>query len=223
MTQTTMLCIAGGILLLAVLMAYQYMVHRVEGKCQVRCLLQPKYDFWILFVMVAAFFLAAYIFLRGFLLDGEGFMRGLMNALVMIWLAILGYIDLREKIIPNAMIGVGLLGWLILILVDIFLGGTPWMKLLVFSGIGGAVCGGLLFVIAIITKSGLGMGDAKMFLVLGLLYGLTDAYGILLFSMIAMGLVSIVLLIAKKVTTKTAIPMAPFVTIGFILSILAGM
>ena len=103
------------------------------------------------------------------------------------------------------------------------MGDTPWLQLLAFSGIGGIVCGGVLFIIALIAKSALGMGDVKLFLVLGLLYGLTDAYGILLFSVIAMGIVSIILLIAKKVTRKSTIPMAPFVIIGFLLSILAGM
>ena len=48
-------------------------------------------------------------------------------------------------------------------------------------------------------------------------------YGILMFSVIAMGIVSIILLIAKKVTMKSTIPMAPFVILGFLLSIFAGM
>ena len=130
---------------------------------------------------------------------------------------------MTEKKIRGIGAAVVLAVWLVLILLEIFLGGTPWTQLLAFSGIGGLVCGGVLFLIAIIVKSALGMGDVKMFFVLGLLYGLTDTYGILLFSVIIMGIVSVALLIAKKVTTKTAIPMAPFVVFGFLLSILAGM
>lgn len=223
MTQTSLIIVACAIQLFTGAAAYQYLVHRVDGKCQMKTFFQPKYEFVPFLVILIAFFAAAFVFLRGLLGNNEGFMRALMNAEVMLWLSVLGYIDAQERIIPNSLIGIGLLFWLVLMLIDIFAGGTPWQKLLVFSGIGGFACGGLLFILAVIMKSALGMGDVKMFFVLGLLYGLTDTYGILLFSVIAMGVVSIALLIAKKVTTKSTIPMAPFVVFGFFLSILAGM
>ena len=223
MTQTISIIVACAIQLLTGMIAYQYLTHRVDGKCNAKEFLQIKYDFTPLLVMLIAFFASAFVFVFCYLFNDDSFMRALMNAEVMLWLSILGYIDAREKIIPNSLIGVGLLLWLVLILLDIIVGGTPWLQLLVFSGIGGIACGGLLFIIALIVKSALGMGDVKMFFILGLLYGLTDAYGILLFSIIAMGVVSIALLIAKKVTTKSTIPMAPFVILGFFLSIIAGM
>ena len=223
MTQITSIIVASAIQFLTGVIAYQYLTHRVEGKCRVKEFLHPKYEFVSLLVVLIALFAAVFIFLWGFLWKDDSFMRSLMNAEVMMWLAVMGYIDARERIIPNSLIVVGLVGWLILVLLDIFVGGTSWVKLLVFSGIGGIACGGLLFVIALIVKSALGMGDVKMFFVLGLLYGLMDAYGILIFSVIAMGIVSVVLLIAKKVTTKSTIPMAPFVIFGFFLSIIAGM
>lgn len=222
MTQTIYIIVACAIQLLTGALAYQYLAHRVDGKCQTKEFLRLKFDFVPLIVVLVAFFISAFIFCKGYLFESEAFMRALMNAEVMMWLSIIGYIDARERIVPNSLIGIGLLFWLVLILLDIFVGGTPWLQLLAFSGIGGIVCGGVLFVIALIAKSALGMGDVKLFLVLGLLYGLTDAYGILLFSVIAMGIVSIILLIAKKVTRKSTIPMAPFVIIGFLLSILAG-
>lgn len=223
MTQAIYIIVAIAIQLLSSVLAYQYLSHRTDGKCQSQELLCFKLDFVALIVMLVTFFVATFIFFKGYFFESESFMRALMNAEVMMWLSIIGYIDARERIIPNSMIGIGLVFWFVLILLDIFVGGTPWLQLLVFSGVGGIVCGGILFVIALISKSALGMGDVKLFLVLGLLYGLTDAYGILLFSVIVMGVVSIVLLIAKKVTRKSTIPMAPFVVIGFLLSILAGM
>lgn len=223
MTQTILIIVACAIQLLTSVVAYQYLTHRENGKCVTKDLVKLKYEFVPLLVMLIAFFVSAFIFVFCFLWNNESFMRALMNAEVFLWLTILGYIDARERIIPNCLIGIGLLFWLALMLVDIFVGGTPWFQLLTFSGIGGLVCGGLLLIIALIVKSALGMGDVKMFFVLGLLYGLMDAYGILVFSVIIMGLVSIILLIAKKATTKSTIPMAPFVIIGFFLSIIAGM
>lgn len=222
MTQQMMIFVGCAIQLGTVLLAYQYLAHRIEGKCQLREFFRPKFEKVPLLVVLAALLASVYIYISG-IHNGESFMRALMNAEVMIWLSLLGYIDAREKIIPNSLIGVGILAWLVLAMFDVFLGGTPWVRLLVFSGIGGLVCGGVLMVISLIMKSGLGMGDVKMFFVLGLLYGLTDTYGIFIFTIIPMGLFCIALLILKKADKKTTVPMAPFAAIGFILSILAGM
>lgn len=222
MSQIAFAILALALLLLAGAAGCQYLAARSGGKPLRQALLAPP-DLWSLAVALAGFFAAAFVFLWGFLLRSEPFMRALMNALVLLWLVILGYIDAREKIIPNGLIGLGLGAWVLLVALEIFLGGAPWAQLLVFSAIGGLACGGLLFIIALIAKSALGMGDVKLFFVLGLLYGLSDAYGILLFSVICMGLVSLVLLALKKVTTKSTIPMAPFVVLGFLLSIFAGM
>ena len=202
---------------------YQYMVHRVDGVCQVEEYWKRKFDKEYLIVALIMLISGGLVYAKGYFGNDDGWVRAMMNAEVMIWLWAAGYIDLKERIIPNALILAGLLFWLVLCLMEVLLGGTPVMRLLAYSGIGGLVCGGVLFVIALIVKSALGMGDVKLFFVLGLLYGMSDAYGILLFTVIALGITSIALLIAKKVTMKTAIPMAPFVIIGFALSILAGM
>ena len=182
-----------------------------------------KLDLTSLLVGSVGFTGSIYIFTNGFLLSDHALMRAFMNAEVFIWLVALGYIDIKERIIPNKMILVGLVFWGILLLVDIFVAGNNWLEVLVFSALGGLLCGGILAVVSLIVKNALGMGDVKMFFVLGLLYGITDTYSILLFSMMIMAAVSIILLILKKVTTKTAVPMAPFVAIGFMLSIIAGM
>ena len=215
--------VACIIQLVTALAAYQYMTCRVDGKLQTKELLRLKLDWKSLTVVSAAFVISVCILIKGLVWDQDGFVRSLMNAEVLIGLSVMGYIDLREKIIPNGLIGVGLLLWAALLLIDIFVAKTPWADVLKFSLLGGIAVGGGLFLIALFGKSALGMGDVKMFLVLGLLYGLSDAYSILLFSLIIMAIVSLVLLATKKVTVKTSIPVAPFVVLGFILCIIAGM
>ena len=167
--------------------------------------------------------LAAAIFVIQFTLGEASFLRGFMNAMVMVWVAVLGYVDLKEKIIPNPMILLGLGFWLLISILEITIGQTHWKSLLAFSLTGGFICGGILLVVSLAGKSALGMGDVKMITVLGLLYGLVDTYSLLLVSLVVMALVSITLLLLKKVDKKTAIPMAPFIVIGYILSIFAGM
>lgn len=223
MTQTIMICIACAIGLLSAAVAYQYLSHRVDGKCQMQQFFRLRFELYPLLTVAVGLLAAVFVFVFCLVRQGDSFMRALMNGEVMLWLFVVGYIDLRERIIPNSMIGLALLGWVALISLEIFLGGTPWNKLLVFSAIGGLACGGALMVIALIMKSGLGMGDVKLFFVLGLLYGLMDTYGIFLFTMIPMGLFAIGLLLLKKASRKSTIPMAPFVVIGFFLSIIAGM
>ena len=200
--------------------AWLYMIRMCQDPEVTR---QKKLDLPCLICAVVAFAGSVYVLTRGFPYGDDNFMRAFMNAEVFIWLVTLGYIDLKKKIIPNAMILLGLAFWAVLFLIDILAAGNNWLDVLVFSGTGGLLCGGVLLVIALIVKTALGMGDVKMFFVLGLLYGLTDTYSILLFSMVLMAVISLVLLIAKKVTTKTAVPMAPFVAAGFLLSIIAGM
>lgn len=149
-------------------------------------------------------------------------MQMLVNIFVFSWLLVIGYIDWKEKIIPNQMILVGIIMWTVAVLVDILAAGLFWKEVLVFSLLGSGVCGGLLLIIAFVVKNSLGMGDVKLFAVLGLYYGLADTYSILMISIIFMAIVSIVLLLLKKVDRTTKIPMAPFVLFGFLVGVMGG-
>lgn len=171
---------------------------------------------------LTALLAALLLFGKGFVGGSKTYIRVLIDGLVMMWLMVAGYIDLKEGIIPNPLIGAGLSAWALVMLLDVFVAGTSWKIALAYSLSGGLVIGGMMFIIALVVKNALGMGDVKMFLVLGLFYGLHDTYSILLISIIIMAVVSLVLLALKKVTAKTAVPMAPFVVAGFLLSILAG-
>lgn len=145
-----------------------------------------------------------------------------INLIMFYWLAALAWVDYREKIIPNQLILVGLIMWVLEVVVEVLILHTDIISVLLFSALG-SVWGGLLIVIALVVKTALGMGDAKMFLVIGLIYGLNNTYSILLMSVLIMATVSIILLLMKKVTRKTAVPMAPFVLFGFTLCIFLGM
>lgn len=202
---------------------YSYIVGRVNKQKNLKVFFSFSFDKQIIVLSLSALSIAIALFLYSFYFAEASFLKSFMNAEVTLWLSLLGYIDLKEKIIPNKLILVGISFWAILALVEIFAAKTSWKSVLQFSLIGAGVCGGVLLIIALIVKSALGMGDVKMFTVIGLLYGLTDTYSILLFSILIMAIVSIILLLAKKVTRKTAIPMAPFVVIGFVINVLLGM
>ncbi len=211
------------IIIVSVGFMYLYLIYREKESKSVgdffSITLNKKYGILTIVMLLVS----VAVFLYSFYYVEIVFLKAFMNAEVSMWLLVLGYIDWKEGIIPNQMILAGIGFWILLSLLDIFVAQTMWQKVLFFSLIGGGFCGGVLLIVAIITKSALGMGDVKMFFVIGLLYGLSNTYAILFFSILVMAVISIVLLIAKKVTRKTAVPMAPFVAFGFLINVLMGM
>ena len=162
-----------------------------------------------------------FIFFFGTLRNEEPLLKAFINAEAFAWIAAIGYIDLKEYRIPNPLILAGLIFWALVEAVEVLLGGSGLKETLAISLIGG-ICGVVLFIVSLITKSGLGMGDVKLFFVLGLLFGIYDVCSILLITVIVMAIVSIILLIMKKADKKTRIPMAPFAVLGLLIQVITG-
>ena len=150
-------------------------------------------------------------------------LKSYVNSVIFMLVATMGYIDFKEHIIPNPLVLIGLVIWVISFILEVFAGGVPWRDSLTFSLMGFAVCGGILLVLAIVLRSGLGMGDVKMYAMFGLIYGLTNTYSLLICTVIPMAIVAIILLASKKVTKKSTLPMAPFTVFAYIVGILCGM
>lgn len=212
-----LLILIGGYLL------YTYITFREKGEKGIKAFFAVKLQKKELFVSVAMVCMALITAIYGRYLNDYSAMQCYINICMLFLLAAMAWVDLQEKIIPNQLILVGLGLWIIEVLTEVFLFSVDIREVLLFSTLGGGVWGGLLILIALIAKTALGMGDAKMFIVIGLIYGLNNTYSILLFSIFIMAVVSIVLLLLKKVSRKTAVPMAPFVLIGFMLCIFLGM
>ena len=215
-------CVAIILIIMTSVLMYLYLFNRTKETIKIKDFFSFAYDKKVMILSIIVLGIALLTFLYSYYLVKSSFLRSFMNAEVSIWLTVLGYIDLKEKIIPNELILSGICFWLILSVFEVFLANTSLKQVLLFSLSGAGICGGVLFIIAIIVKSALGMGDVKMFFVIGLLYGLTNTYSILLFSIIIMAIISIVLLMLKKVTRKTAVPMAPFVALGFLINVFIG-
>lgn len=82
-----------------------------------------------------------------------------------------------------------------------------------FSLGGVAVGTGFLIILWFITKGrGLGIGDIKLMVPLGILFGPTGTGALLLLAFITGGAISLGLLAAHKATMKTAVPFGPFLT-----------
>lgn len=90
--------------------------------------------------------------------------------------------------------------------------------------LGAAIIAGFFLIILLIFKNSIGMGDVKLFAIMGLYQGLWGAINSVFFSLIVSFFVSIVLLITKKKGRKDAISFGPSILIGTVIAIaISGM
>lgn len=118
-----------------------------------------------------------------------------------------GLCDWHHKLLPNALTlpGIGL--GVALSLLD---GTIPWTD----SLLGGLVGGGVLLLLAVLSKGGMGIGDVKFLAMIGTFVGV---WGVLLvlFAASAVGSVyGLTMLYVTKQDKKTPIPFGPFLALG---------
>lgn len=82
--------------------------------------------------------------------------------------------------------------------------------------------GGLFFLCKILTKGGVGMGDVRVFGILGLLYGLNYTFSIVFFTILFMSVYGIGAVLCKRKDMKSHVPMGPFILASYGLCCLLG-
>lgn len=126
-----------------------------------------------------------------------------------------GIVDLKKKIIPNLLIIFGLSAWVLISAYELLF--TEGFKSVFISElIGFAVGFVLLGAVSVLTKGSLGMGDVKLFGIIGLVTGVYCTYSTLLVSLLASVVVSVIGLATKKVGRKDTIPFGPCIMLGYI-------
>lgn len=134
----------------------------------------------------------------------------LRNALVFGWLWAIALIDGREKLIPRALTTSGLACWAAVAALAVLAGGDTWKNVLWFSGGGLLLGGGVFLVCRFVSRGGIGMGDIRMFSVLGLLYGVNYTFSILFVTILLMAVFGVAGILFRKTTAKSMVPMGPF-------------
>ncbi len=139
----------------------------------------------------------------------------LINALI-----ILAYIDYNKKIIPNkillAMIGLRL-G---LMITEAFIYKDMIYSIALSSFFGMAAGGGAFLLAALIMKNSIGMGDVKLVAVIGMYVGIGDLFSCMILSLLISLVTGVILIAAKKITSKDFMPFAPFLALGTILTLI---
>ncbi|HPC99872.1 MAG TPA: A24 family peptidase [Acetivibrio sp.] len=137
-------------------------------------------------------------------------------------LAPIAYIDFNSMRIPNELLLGGLLTRVLFYVIEILANNKTLFDIFL-SDMAGVLLGGGAFLLgALIAKNGIGMGDAKMFAVIGIYCGYTITMTVMVFSLFLCFVSALVLLILRKKGRKDTIPFAPFVFIGTFLTVILG-
>ena len=130
-------------------------------------------------------------------------------------LLLIAFIDFKTMLIPNWTLFFILLAGLIF---AFFSQEISWLE----RFIGFFSASGILLLICILSKGGLGGGDIKLMAAVGFYLGWKLTLLSLFCGVVLGGLIGIVLLISGKGKPKTEIPFGPFLVFGIITTILFG-
>lgn len=131
--------------------------------------------------------------------------------------------DQKRHKIPNLLILFGLVSRLIIYILEFIWAREIFFIVLKNDGIGFLIGFVLLFIIAVITKGGIGFGDVKLFGVLGLMAGSGGVFITLFLSLALNSVTALILIGMKKKTMKSKMPMAPFIYAGYALVCIIGL
>lgn len=131
----------------------------------------------------------------------------LLHIAIAALLVILFVIDLKTMLLPDSFVG--------LLLVAVVLENVFRIQNLEFriqnAVFGIAIGAGFLLLLWILTRGkGIGLGDVKLMIPLGLLFGPLATVALLFLAYTVGGLLAVYLLLQKKATLKTAVPFGPF-------------
>ena len=134
-------------------------------------------------------------------------------------LAFLAVVDYKERIIPNKILAVLFLIWLLITAIFIFKDIQMALYKIFTAAVGGAFAFFAFGITYIVSKKMLGAGDVKLAVIMGIYLGAERIFGAVLYGAVLSALFSIIGLISKKLTKADNIPFAPFLFIGALITL----
>lgn len=150
------------------------------------------------------------------------FLYVLKRFLLLEFLIPVAYVDYKKRIIPNKLqlFGVGM--FLCFALYEIFGMNIALKQVAMDSGKGLLLGGGVFLACMLASGGGMGMGDVKLFSVIGLILGWTGVFNVTFWSICGIAVYGIVMICRKKMNKKSMVPMGPFALIGMFITIFMG-
>ena len=138
-------------------------------------------------------------------------------------------VDLEHGILPNKIVYPGMVVALVLAALGSMCGFEPrsvsdsglglWI---VDAAIGGSIGFGLLLIVALISRGGMGGGDVKLAGLIGLVTGFPLVFVAMFLGVVSGGLVAGVLLVTKVKKRKETIPFGPFLCLAAVATLFWG-
>jgi leader peptidase (prepilin peptidase)/N-methyltransferase len=180
----------------------------IWGRCR-HC--RERVSLWYLILEVGCGLLFAKV------LGAEGFTLSSVNSLILISLAVVSAgIDFQHRIIPDALT----LPWMVVgLLIGALSGGIQGAFNRVLGIVG---CGGLVFLIAILSRGGMGGGDIKFMALAGSFLGVPGGLTSFVIACIIGAIVGVVLIALGIKSRKDEIPFGPFMSVGAIIVCIFG-
>ena len=203
------LYIAVLLLLSSLTLARRYSVSLSQPKQMFKK--HPKYCIFLMVFFLALVSVSAiYIFNE----DISGLILQARWVTLIVGLYLVTWTDYFERKIPNIylliLLAIRVAFWIYEIII-----GREFIKLAVGTHLIGAAIGpGIMLLGILISRKGVGMGDVKMFLVIGFFVGSNQIIPSMFYTFLFSAIFGIFLLITKKATTKDSLPMAPFALLG---------
>jgi len=132
-------------------------------------------------------------------------------------------IDFRIQKIPNQLLIAALIIRIMIYIAEFIVSAPAAFNVLKDNLLGAIVIGVFFWVILLVFKNSIGMGDIKLFVVMGLYQGLWGAINSIFFSLLVSFVLSAGLLITRKKGRKDTISFGPSILLGTIIAMgLAG-
>lgn len=137
-----------------------------------------------------------------------GFSVDFLAAIIFLSLGIIiTFIDLDQQIIPDVISLPGVIIGLLLAL----LSGQPSFTDALIGAFGGAV---LLFLVAFLSRGGMGGGDAKLLAMIGAFFGWQGAAAALILGSFTGAIIGLLLIALKVIKRRDPVPFGPFLIFG---------
>lgn len=208
----------------AVMVVFSYLAARCEdlrklNKTHMGQVLRPRGWKWILFYAAVPLSLAAVlVMLHGFY--GMEAVPAVKRLILVGVLWPVAVFDFREYRVPNKLVLTALIFRLAVLIPEAILHGRATVDTVKTELIAAAGAAVLCLVCMLISRGSMGMGDLKLMVVMGCFLGIEGLCYAMFMSVFAAFIISIILLIARKKSRKDAIPFAPFILAGTIMSLI---
>jgi len=145
----------------------------------------------------------------------------ILNFLMLIIFSYVAMItDINTKRIPNMLVSIMIFVWMLLIMSVLFVDAKSGVRLLMDSAIGFLLGGGVFLSVYLISRKGLGGGDVKFMAAAGLYLGFAEVLPAILYGTVLAAIVGLILILLKKIERKGKMPLAPFLFVGIMMTLL---